>query len=194
MIRFGCAGVFNWMRQKACMSLSGSLDGCQWMWMAATDCIFYLLWWRWRRRRLQTTAQGSFTICSWGRTLETVWCKTCNGGLGVLAGFCVTASDSPRTLHPSLFLYSLGVMGTDGWQLLAVSLGSPVPPSFSTAPGLLQLMAWLQRLRQNSNAAPISLSLFLSLSKLRGYRVEGRWWEIAGAVGGRITADGGEML
>lgn len=57
---------------------------------------------------------------------------------------------------PAVSLCSLWVMGTDGRQLLAVSLGST--PPFSTTPGPLQLMAWLQRLLRNSNVGPISSS------------------------------------
>lgn len=85
-------------------------------------------------------------------------------------------------------------MGTDGWQLLAVSLGSsnPPPPPFSTAPGLLQLMAWLQRLPRNSNVAPISFSASWGVMRREG-RGGMRWcgrleredycWQRRNAVG-----------
>lgn len=69
-------------------------------------------------------------------------------------------------------------------------------PSFSAAPGLLQLMARLQRLPWNSNAAPIYLSLSLQAVGLwggrrRGRRAEMEWgleredycWQRRNAVG-----------
>jgi len=63
-------------------------------------------------------------------------------------------------------------MGTDGRQLLALSQAGP--DTFSNASGLLQLMAWLHRLPQNSNAAP-----YLFHCKLRGC-----WGGGGGRMGG----------
>lgn len=90
-----------------------------------------------------------------------------------------TPVSQPTSLYNLLFtlpavpLCNLWVIGTDGWQLLAVSLGSSTPLPCSTAPGLLQLMAWLRRLPRNSNAAPISFSASGGVMRGRGGV---RWW------------------
>lgn len=65
---------------------------------------------------------------------------------------------------------------------------APQPSPYSSAPGLLQLMAWLQRLLWNSNVGPISFSESWGVMRQWSWGV--RWW----GRRERITADRGEML
>lgn len=161
--------------------------------------IVSLLWWRWRRRRLQTAVQSSIFIVLvsrdelFGQVAERL--RTFSRSVSpqvvhlLLSHHFLTYTKfhqtsmytvSPHTPPSCLqFLYRLWVMGTDGWQLLAVSSGTSTPP-FSTAPGLRQLMAWLQRLPRNSNSAPIFLSV----------QAEGLWGEIGGEGGVRYEMVG----
>lgn len=156
--------------------------------------ILSMLWWRWLRHWLKTGAQSSVTICMWVRTLD----RSCNGSKTIKGSVSHLWGDANSSSHttswhthtfstqpsctifsssplPAVPLRNLWVIGTDGWQLLAVSLGSSTPPLCSTAPGLLQLMAWLQRLPQNSNAAPISFSASWGVMRREG-RGGVRWW------------------
>lgn len=145
-IRLWCAGVFNWMRQNACMSLSGSTDGCQREWMGATDCIFALGKMKEvapanssaeRHHYLFKSAESANCVDK----LQRCWRLLADLCLNfqvvhlLLAHHLLTHTHFPPNLHLhcshapllAVSLCSLWVMGTDGWQVLAVSLGSSTP-------------------------------------------------------------------
>lgn len=62
----------------------------------------------------------------------------------------------------------------DRWPAASCCFFGLDPPPFSTTPGPLQLMAWLQRLLRNSNVGPISFSA--SRGVIGGWGSSLSWW------------------
>ena len=151
--------------------------------------IVSLPWWRWRRRHHRYL----FVSGDSGHYVDQL-----HRGLRLLTDSCLLHLLLSRRLltHTHIFhvhsppqpppcSFSMQFL-SNGDRWLAASccffgLVQPPPPTFSAAPGLLQLMARLQRLQRNSNAAPISLSLSLcpspsaSWGVMRGERGEAVW-------------------
>lgn len=188
MIRLWCAGVFNWMRHNACMSLSGSTDGCQWLWMGATDCIFAAVKMKEAAPSLSICERALWSLC--GPVAQ--GSKTSNRSLPAAPPYIPPPPEahtfSTYTLLlsplPAVSLCSFWVMGTDGWQLLAVSLGSSNLPLPLSPPPLVSCNWWLGCRDSHGIAMrPLSLSRSLPLQAegLWGER-GGRQCETAGAV------------
>ena len=195
MISLCNTNVFNWMRQNDCLSLCGLTDWCQREWVGETDYIWALV------RMMEEVVPANNSEAQYHFHMQVksnVIAEKLQRGQRLLPGlphlcwvapppnpqppqatnihFPLNLNSSPHC--PSLhFLSAVWVMGTDGWLLLAVSLGMTTPP---LSPMPLVSCNWWLGCRDSHGIAMWALSHSL--------QAEGLW---GGREGSEESSDGG---